>query len=80
MKNSSISLTMVKLTRAIAFKVIFHKNIKENKLVSIMKMVIKTMTADQRSQPSNTNVIMNIARRLMPKLTAVSLLIVRYCS
>ena len=75
-----LELTMTRLTREMALRVIFHRYIMPSMLVKIMPIVTVMITADQRSNPSRMKVMMKMAAALRLKLTTESWTMVRYCS
>ena len=71
---------MTRLTREIALSEMPQRNMRPNKLMMIMPMVRITTIADQRSNPSRTNVTRKMQRAQLKRFVNVSLTIVRYCS
>ena len=73
-------LTMTRLTRDTAFKVMCHQYIKPPILTTIIVMVVTTITEENMSKPIKRKVTTKIAIKDIPILYNVSGHIVKYCS
>lgn len=75
-----LGLTITKLTKDTAFRLIPQSHMTPNMLMRIMAMVPHMITVAHSSQPRRTKVTKKMAPRDTLRLKMVSSMMVRYCS